>query len=47
MLKNVIAQIEESLHRALKVYCGLNGISIKDFVKDAITEKLKRDKKDK
>ena len=46
MSKNVIAKVQDELHKELKKYCADIDKSMKEFVIQAIKEKLDKDKKD-
>ena len=43
MMKVLNVTIDEGVHRRLKTACAERAISIRDFVRMAIAEKLKRD----
>ena len=45
MFKRIIAEVNEALHSSLKRYCVNAKISMKQFIIEAVMEKLKREAK--
>lgn len=41
---NLLTRVDEEFKIKMKMHCIKNNISLKKFVKDAVEEKLKRDK---
>lgn len=43
-MKRVIVELDETLHKRLKIYCFINGITVKAFVTECVEKSLKNER---